>query len=126
MVLLIEDDEATRYVLEQRLGHKGYVPLPTGGGEAALDLLRQTVPRAIVLDWRLPGGLDGPDVLRQIRADRRYAEVPILVYSAYLDDEVNRRAMADGATECIAKGARSDEVLLERLARYVPPRRGRA
>jgi CheY-like chemotaxis protein len=129
MILIIEDDEATLYALAHRLSYGGYLPLPTTCGEEALELLSQpTTPRAIVLDWRLPRGMDGPDVLHRIRSDRRLAEVPVLIYSAYLDDEVNKRAMAVGATECVAKGERGGtEMLLKTLARYAPPQRtGRA
>ena len=124
MILLIDDDEATLYAISRRLSHSGYAPLAAADAEEAFRLLEQRLapPHAIVLDLKLPN-VSGLDALRTIRAERDLATVPVIVYSAYLDDVVGRQAMAAGATECVLKGARpGEDHLFTTLDRYLPRR----
>jgi CheY-like chemotaxis protein len=124
MVLLVDDDEVTLYALALRISQSGYTPMAAADVEEALRLLRERLapPHAIVLDWKLPR-VSGLEALRTIRAERDLASVPVIVYSAYLDDVVGREAMAAGATECVLKGARpGDDHLFSTLDRYLPRR----
>lgn len=121
MILVIDDDDSSLYALTRTLTYRGYAAIAASDGAEALDVLRTSQPRAIVLDWKLPGPKTGLDTLRQIRANRANQSVPVLVYSAYLDDLVNKEAMANGATECIAKDSEGNDRLLSTLARYTTP-----
>jgi two-component system phosphate regulon response regulator PhoB len=121
MILVIEDDDSALYALTRTLTYRGYAAIAASSGAEALDILQSSRPRAIVLDWKLPGARTGLDTLREIRANRANASVPVLVYSAYMDDGVNQEAMANGATECIAKGDSNEDALISTLARYTEP-----
>jgi PleD family two-component response regulator len=64
----------------------------------ALAYLRTHVPRLVILDVMMPG-IDGMEVLRLMREDRRTANVPVVMYSAISDPEYVRFAKSRGATD---------------------------
>ena len=97
--------------------------------EVALDLLRQgnDLPSLILLDLKLYG-MGGIEALRQIRADRRFDHIPvIIVTSSYL--EANRKkALAAGADYFLCKAFdidRFSEDLHALLQRFLPGRQVR-
>jgi DNA-binding NarL/FixJ family response regulator len=72
-------------------------------------------PDTIVLDHRMPG-TTGLQVAEQILAE--HPEQPIILFSAYLDDELVARATAVGIRECISKDRYDD--IPQALWRYGP------
>jgi len=66
-VLLVDDDHGSREILAGFLRKKEFEVLEAGTGEEALDMVKQKQPRALLLDWRLPGisGLEVLDALSQ-------------------------------------------------------------
>lgn len=80
VILNVNDDEATRYVLSRTLRLAGYEVWEASSGYEALMLARQA-PRLIVLDIRLPD-IDGLEVCRQLKADAQTAHIPVLQTSA--------------------------------------------
>ena len=80
VILNVNDDEATRYVLSRTLRRAGYEVREAASGYEALMLAREG-PRLIVLDIKLPD-LDGLDVCRRLKADPRTATIPVLQTSA--------------------------------------------
>ena len=65
-VLVVDDDETFRFVMERRLRGSGHHVECVGCGEAALDRLASTAFDVILLDLRMPG-LSGVDTLRRLR-----------------------------------------------------------
>ncbi|MBI4375939.1 MAG: response regulator [Elusimicrobia bacterium] len=81
-VLIIEDDGATNLLLSDNLKSQGYEPVCAYDGVSGLDLARASQPSLIVLDLLLPGGMDGWEVCRRLRAaGARTQHIPILVVS---------------------------------------------
>jgi two-component system response regulator MprA len=78
-ILVVDDDRGVREALRRALALAGYEVQLAEDGEAALELLVQAVPEAVVLDVGLPG-VDGLEVCRRVR--RMGARVPILVLTA--------------------------------------------
>jgi DNA-binding response OmpR family regulator len=101
-VLLVEDDEQIRSLLELFFGEWGYRPTPAA---TATEGLRQSLERRfdlIVLDNWLPD-LEGIELCRQIREFDR--KTPIIFYSAATMGSEDVRALAAGANAYISKGA---------------------
>jgi DNA-binding response OmpR family regulator len=85
-VLIVEDDEATRYALSRALGAEGFDVESASDGEAGLAAARAAPgPDLVVLDWTLPK-LSGIDVCRTLRAE---SPVPIIMLTAK-EAEVDR------------------------------------
>jgi DNA-binding response OmpR family regulator len=99
-VLIAEDDEALRSVLERGLKEEGYVVDPVADGEAALRHLRTYDYDVAVVDWRMPG-LSGLQVVSEAR--RRGDRTPILLLTAR-DTPADRVAGLDeGADDYLTK-----------------------
>ncbi|PYE53811.1 sensor histidine kinase [Deinococcus yavapaiensis] len=79
-VLIVDDNDAGRYVLVRTLRHGGYDVLEAATGRTALDVARD-LPSAIILDVNLPD-MSGFEVARLVRAEEETAHVPILMVSA--------------------------------------------
>ncbi|TCL90675.1 two-component system CheB/CheR fusion protein [Rhizobium sp. PP-WC-2G-219] len=79
-ILIVEDDAEIRSLLEQLLSDKGHTVLSAPDGPSALSLItsgRQT-PDVILTDYNLPGGMNGVEVLTELRKTCR-SEVPGIV-----------------------------------------------
>lgn len=78
VILLVEDDEATRGMFETALRRVGYVVHTTGSGAGALTRLRTEPFDLVVLDLGLPG-ITGPEVLDAIQKGPATAQLPVIV-----------------------------------------------
>lgn len=77
-LLVVEDDDALRRMLEQFLVFEGFRVLTAAHGAEALRSLNGTIPSLVVLDLALPW-VNGLEVLAIMRADPRLRQVPVLV-----------------------------------------------
>ena len=77
-ILVVEDDEALRRLIEQVLVFDGFKVLSAGHGAEALRILNTTTPALVVLDLVLPW-VNGLEVLATMRATPRLSGIPVLV-----------------------------------------------
>ena len=85
-VLLADDEAGIRTVLRLHLQRRGWEVLTVPDGEQALAAARSGGYDVLVLDQRMPG-LTGLEVARALAT-----EAPVIIYSAYLDDDLHRQA----------------------------------
>jgi CheY-like chemotaxis protein len=96
-ILVVDDDEAARYVVRAHLGGAGWEVAEVASGSAALAACERGLPLAIVLDLSMPD-LDGTVVLTRLRAEERTRAVPVVVHTSRLmADDVRRQVEAQGA-----------------------------
>ncbi len=79
-VLIVDDDPAARELLERYLQKEGYATVTAATGEQALKLARDRSPIMITLDVMMPG-LDGWNVLGQLKDDPATSEIPVVMIS---------------------------------------------
>lgn len=109
--LWIEDDEFLSGLVSQKMAHEGRALIRAGRAEEALAAIEEEIPGAIVLDILLPG-TNGFELLSQLRADARLAEVPIIVLSNYSQEDDIARAKSLGADRYLVKATLSlDDVM---------------
>jgi len=77
-ILVIDDEPGIREVIRFILESHGHVVLVAKDADEARRVLAESKPRAILLDVMLPGE-DGLSFCRAIKADPRYARIPVLV-----------------------------------------------
>ncbi len=94
-VLLVEDDHDIRGLLRLRLSRWPYEVAEATSGEVALELARARRPALVVLDILLPG-IDGWEVLRQLRSDPDLADVPVVIVSIVDDPGEDERPAVQG------------------------------
>ena len=117
-ILIVDDEPDVPELFRQRFRREArqgtYVLHFAASGEEALDQLAGDIePELIVIlsDINMPG-MDGLELLRQVKEQR--PELPVMMVTAYGDDERRRRATEYGAFEFVAKPVDFD-MLKERL-----------
>jgi len=80
-ILVVEDEPAIRELLKVNLVDAGYTIEESPDAEGAQALLKRTLPDLVLLDWMLPGQ-SGLALARQLRADARTRELPIIMLTA--------------------------------------------
>ena len=114
-ILIIEDSEPIRRILGLLLEGHGYDVMAVEAGREGLAAAREIIPCAITLDLSLPD-MDGREVLRELKADARTRDIPVIVVSAYASTLTGvERACA---AEVLSKPFDVDD-LLGRVARAV-------
>ncbi len=99
-ILVIDDEDNMRWVLERAFKKAGYEVLTASRGEEGLRLLALHAVDLVLLDLKMPG-MDGLAVLREIR--RRTQAVPVLLLTAYATVPTAVAAMQSGATDYLRK-----------------------
>ena len=100
-VLVIDDEQGIRSLLDTLLSRKGYDVVLAESGRKGLELFRRERPDVLVLDLKMPE-MDGLTVLRQIRSLNR--SQPVIVLTGSRTAEMEQQVRALGVTEYIAKG----------------------
>ena len=108
-VLVVDDEENLRLVLETMLRRHGYTVKAVASAEAALAALEAFAPDFVLADVRM-GGMSGIELTRELAA--RGSSVTVIVMSAYGSIELALEAMKAGAYDYVAKPFKQDEVLL--------------
>jgi two-component system, OmpR family, alkaline phosphatase synthesis response regulator PhoP len=101
-ILVVEDEADIRLIETHALTREGYRCLEADSGEKALDLLRSEAIDLVVLDVMLPG-IDGFEVLRRARQDKRLAEIPVILATARSEDIDVVMGLELGADDYLAK-----------------------
>ena len=81
--LIVEDDPKLGTIYQTALQQAGYDTYLDSDGDQVMEVLPRIVPALIVLDMHLPYA-SGTDILRQLRADERWAKIPVIVTTADL------------------------------------------
>ena len=109
-ILVVDDDAGLRESLQLLLEGEDYRVTTAEDGEAALEQLDAETVDLVLCDLRMPG-IDGFDLIGQIH--RKQPELPVILMSAYADDEVTVEAIQRGAYDAIAKPFQPSEILLQ-------------
>ena len=99
-VLIVDDDAASRRLLEARLRPLACDVATAGNGEQALTAIRKDLPDLVLLDLRMPK-MGGIEVLRALHKEA--INVPVIVITAHGSVETAVEAMKEGACDFITK-----------------------
>nr|MCR5083904.1 HD domain-containing protein [Succinivibrionaceae bacterium] len=91
--------------------------LGAGGGEEGLQVLAGRKVDAVLLDYAMPG-IDGMETLRRLRAMPGLANLPVLVMSAVVNQELEGESFSNGASDFIQKPF-SKQGFIQRVGRHV-------
>ena len=84
-ILVVEDEPAILELLKVNLVDAGYEVRAAGDAETAHALLKEALPDLVLLDWMLPGQ-SGLAFAKQLRADPRTKELPVIMVTARTDE----------------------------------------
>lgn len=101
-LLIVEDEEGVAEVLFDYFSTAGYTVDTAPNGVAAIGVMRDAPPDAVLLDLRLAqGALDGSDVLKAIR--QGWPQVPVIMVTANVDEDAARATLELGAFDYVMK-----------------------
>lgn len=116
-ILIVEDYPVTQRVLSLTLRNSGHeVVVANHGGEALEQLDHSSVDLALV-DIAMPQ-MDGLELLRHLRSDERYQQLPVIMLTASGQDDDRQTALSIGADGFLSKPTSSRE-LIETISKFI-------
>lgn len=109
-ILVVDDDEDQRRILELLLKHFGHEVITAADGAAALEYVRSEKPDLILLDVNMPG-LNGFEVCRRIKANPATRLTPVVLVTALTAVEDRVRGIEAGADDFLSKPVDQNELL---------------
>ncbi|MES2048909.1 MAG: response regulator [Pseudomonadota bacterium] len=110
-ILIVDDNPNNLQVLMALLTKEGYKVRPALSGEIALRAVEASLPELILLDVRMPGGLNGYETCKRLRANELTRDIPIIFISAMDGTEDKLEGFRAGAVDYVAKPFQAEEVL---------------
>ncbi len=99
-ILIVEDDESLRKVMNVQLEREGYETTSASTAEEAISILEKHSPNLVITDLHLPG-VSGIELLKKVRLD--YPETAVIVMTAYGTVQTAVEAMKAGAYDYLTK-----------------------
>ena len=109
-ILLIEDETDMVYALTLQLEAINYEVLSATDGQKGLDMACNKNPDLIILDLMLPK-VDGYKICRMLKFDEKYKKIPIIMFTARVQDQDKKLGQEVGADAYITKPFDSKELL---------------
>ena len=109
-ILVIEDEEAQRLILQHNLEEAGYEVICAEDGEIGWELITDYRPDLIVLDWMMPK-LSGLELCRRIKSSAKTKNTPIIMLSARSEEVDRIRGLDIGADDYVSKPYSIKELL---------------
>jgi response regulator NasT len=106
-IVIAEDESVNRVDLEEELEQQGYeVVGAAADGEAAVNLTRELRPDVVLMDIKMPK-MDGIEAAETLTREKL---APVLLFTAYSDDELIERARAAGVVHFVTKPWREKDL----------------
>ena len=121
VVLVVDDDELAGKAVVQLLSRRGFTMLTAQDGRAALRMLGEQPVDVLVLDVMMPE-MTGLEVCHVLRADARFADLPVILLTGCDDIETRAAGMKLGVSEFLCKPFAHHE-LIERINNQLEVRR---
>lgn len=101
-ILVIDDDVEILEMITLLLRGEGWQVDTAASGEEGLYRIGERDYDLVLLDINMPG-MDGWEVLRVLREDRRHARIPVMMFTVNFEVREKLRAMQQGATDYVVK-----------------------
>lgn len=116
-ILVIEDQGLNRKLVRIVLHAQGYTVVEATDAVEALASLKAVPPNLILMDIALPGQ-SGEDLTRQIKAEPKWAEIPIIAWTAAAMPGDKERILEAGCDDYLSKPV-DIKVLVERIEAHL-------
>lgn len=101
-ILIVDDVEINRMVLEEIIRNMGCEPLLAESGQQALDLALECLPKLILSDISMPG-MDGFELCKSLKSNKLTKEIPVIFISAFDEAEDIVKGLKLGGEDYITK-----------------------
>jgi len=110
-VLVVDDEEDFLETLVSRLGKRDIDATGVASGEEALELMKKKLFDVVILDIKMPGGIDGIDALKEMKKIQPIAEVILLTGHASVETSIE--GMKLGAFDYLLKPVKLEELMIK-------------
>ena len=116
-ILLVEDNEANRYLITFILKKKGHTVIEALDGLSGVELAIRERPDLIIMDIQLPD-INGLEATRRIRASKANGDIPIIALTSYAMTGDEEKALDAGCTGYIEKPI-NPETFMEQIEAFL-------
>lgn len=113
-ILVIDDEEASRYILKSILSDTKYQILEASGGEEGIRLAMKEKPQLIFLDLVMPG-MDGIQTLKHLKDVPETRDIPVLILTSKVLEEKEKAQLKESVMDVLSKRSVSRESVLQSL-----------
>jgi signal transduction histidine kinase/CheY-like chemotaxis protein len=113
-LLVIDDDEVSRYLVRRLLAETPYKITEATGGLEGIRLARETLPNVILLDFVMPG-MTAFEVLDELKADARTRNIPVIIHTSKDLVQEERERLKEATAAILSKQSLSREVAIARI-----------
>ncbi|PIP17254.1 MAG: response regulator [Candidatus Portnoybacteria bacterium CG23_combo_of_CG06-09_8_20_14_all_37_13] len=113
-ILIIEDDQFLRDLIERKLIRTGYQVLNTNDGAEGLKMINEEKPALVLLDILLPS-MSGWEILEKIKADPAINKIPVLILTNLGEKEDLERGLKMGADDYIIKAHFTPNEIIDKI-----------
>ncbi len=110
LVLVVDDSSTVRRVTQRMLQREGYRVALAGDGLQAMEQLARETPAVVLSDIEMPR-MDGFDLVRNLRADARWADLPVIMITSRIAQKHREHAQSLGVNHYLGKPYPEDELL---------------
>jgi len=114
-VLLVEDDKFLRELLVRKLEAVGFKVSTAVDGREALKKVKEELPELVLLDLVLPG-VDGFDILKQIKEDSETSKIPVIILSNLGQREEVEKGLKLGADDYLIKAHFTPDEIISKIS----------
>ena len=123
-IMVVDDSLTVRKVTGRLLERHGYLVVTARDGVEAMEKLLELVPDVMLVDIEMPR-MDGFDLTRNVRADKRLARVPIIMITSRTADKHQNYAREIGVSHFLGKPYQEED-LIEKISGFLKERRAAA
>ncbi len=109
-IFIVEDEPSIVSILRYNLEKENYKVSVSDDGEEALKLIKEKNPDLVLMDWMMPN-LSGVEILKNLKKDNLYKDIPIIMLTAKGEEEDKLRAFDIGTDDYITKPFNQKELI---------------
>ena len=110
LILLVEDHDMAREIMQRRLEREGYRVETAQTGKESLEKIRNISPDLVLMDMSMPM-IDGWEATRRIKADPELKRIPVMALTANAIEGARERCLAAGCDDYETKPVDFDRLL---------------
>ena len=117
-ILIVDDEPELRMIANMVLKREGHETNEVESGEACLEKLKKETYDLILLDVMMPGGINGWEVCKKIKSNKKTKDVKILMFTVCTDSDSMKRGIDAGADDQVSKPF-GNEDLVEKVEKVL-------
>lgn len=117
-ILLVDDDLTLNQMYQERLELENYTVLSVKDGQEAINVAKKEKPDLVLLDIMMPG-IDGFQVLEELKRDPDTMMIPVVVVTALIQETVKIKGKQMGASDFVVKSETTPAQLVSKIKEYL-------